>query len=216
MIKAIIFDFDGVILESASIKTDAFAKMAEAYPAEVRGKFMAFHMANMGISRKVKFQYLLETLLGESCTEEKLAALGQSFSEIVHEKILAAQFVPGAKEFLETAYHKLHFYIASGTPQEEMRNIAAERGIAKYFKAVYGSPATKEEIAERIIREQEYGKKEVLFVGDADTDLLAAKHCGIHFVGRSTPGNVGAFREVKDKIDDLRQLDKICARFEAR
>ncbi len=59
MIKAIIFDFDGVILESASIKTDAFAEMVEAYPVEIGKKFVEFHLTHMGISRKVKFQYLI-------------------------------------------------------------------------------------------------------------------------------------------------------------
>ena len=170
MIKAIIFDFDGVILESASIKTDAFAEMAKAYPAEIGRKFVDFHLSHMGISRKIKFQYLIEDLLGDSCTEDKLDVLGQKFSEIVHSKILAAPFVPGAQKFLESSYNRLDFYIASGTPQEEMRQIAAERGIEKYFKAIYGSPATKEEISKRIMQAQGYGKEKVLFVGDADTD----------------------------------------------
>lgn len=216
MIKAIIFDFDGVILESASIKTDAFAKMAELYPAEIGKKFVEFHLSHMGISRNVKFQYLLEELLEEPCTEEKMNVLGQRFSEIVHEKILTAPFVPGAREFLETAYKKMHLYIASGTPQEEMREIVAERGIEKYFTAVYGSPKKKEDIVARVLREQGYDKKEVFFVGDADTDMLAARVCGIHFVGRNTSENTKAFQEVQDRIDDLRQLETICARYENR
>lgn len=214
MIKAIIFDFDGVILESASIKTDAFAKMVEEYPAEIGKKFVEFHLSHMGISRKIKFQYLIEYLLGDSCTEDKLDALGQKFSEIVHNKILAAPFVPGAREFLESSYKRLDFYIASGTPQEEVREIVAERGIEKYFTAVYGSPAKKEEIATHVLREQGYDKKEVLFVGDADTDMFAAGACGIHFVGRNTPENLKAFQEVQDRIDDLRQLERLCARYE--
>lgn len=214
MIRAIIFDFDGVILESASIKTDAFAKMAEAYPAEIGKKFVDFHLSHMGLSRNIKFQYLLEELLKEACTQKKINILGQRFSEIVHEKILIASFVPGAREFLETAYKKMHLYIASGTPQEEMREIVAERGIEKYFTAVYGSPAKKEKIVEHIMQAQGYEKEEVLFVGDADTDLFAARASGIPFVGRSTPENIEAFREVKDIIDDLRQLETICARYE--
>ncbi len=216
MIKAIIFDFDGVILESASIKTDAFAEMVKAYPSEIGKKFVEFHLAHMGISRKVKFQYLIEDLLGESCTEDKLDTLGQKFSEIVHSKILAAPFVSGVREFLESSYKKLFFYIASGTPQEEMRQIIVERGIEKFFAAVYGSPAKKEEIVEHMMQAQGYRKEDVLFVGVADTDIFAARALRIHFVGRSTSENVEAFREVKDKIDDLRQLETICARFEVR
>lgn len=213
MIKAILFDFDGVILESASIKTEAFAAMAEPYPPEIRKAFVDYHLSHMGISRAVKFRYLLEELLDEPVTETKLDELGQKFSAIVHGKILAAPFVPGAKEFMEESYRTLDLYIVSGTPQEEMRNIAAERGIENYFKAVYGSPAKKEEIIERILRDDGYGSTEVLFVGDADTDLNAAKHCGIPFVGRRTPENEEVFQAVQDTIDDLRQLEAICARY---
>ena len=38
MIKAIIFDFDGVILESAAIKTEAFEQMVGQYPAAIDRK----------------------------------------------------------------------------------------------------------------------------------------------------------------------------------
>ncbi len=213
MIKAIIFDFDGVILESAAIKTEAFEQMVGQYPAEIGKRFLNYHLTHMGVSRNIKFRYLLEELLQESCTDEKIAEMGHRFSEIVYEKILAAPFVPGAREFLEKLYKKMDFYIASGTPQEEMRKIVKERGLKKYFKTVYGTPAKKEEISRRVMQEHGYEKEEVLFVGDADTDLFAAKASGIPFVGRSTSENVEAFREVKDKIDDLRQLETICARY---
>ena len=216
MIKAIIFDFDGVILESAAIKTQAFEQMAEQYPADIGKQFMNFHLTHMGLSRNIKFRYLWEELLQEPCEDEKIADMGQRFSQIVYEKILAAPFVPGAQEFLEKSYKKMDFYIASGTPQEEMRKIVQERGLKQYFKAVYGTPAKKDEISRRVMQEHGYGKEEVLFVGDADTDLFAAKACGIHFVGRNTPENLKAFQGVQDKIDDLRQLEKICAGFEVR
>ena len=216
MIKAIIFDFDGVILESAAIKTQAFEQMAGQYPANIGKKFMNFHLTHMGMSRNIKFRYLLEELLQESCTDEKIAEMGQRFSQIVYEKILAAPFVPGAQEFLEKSYKKLDFYIASGTPQDEMRKIVKERGLTKYFKAVYGTPAKKEEISKRVMQEHGYGRKEVLFVGDADTDMFAARACGILFVGRNTPENSKAFQEVQDRIDDLRQLERIFARYENR
>jgi beta-phosphoglucomutase-like phosphatase (HAD superfamily) len=63
MIKAIIFDFDGVILESASIKTNAFAEVVRDYPREQAEEFVQYHMSHMGISRHVKFRYFIEEIL---------------------------------------------------------------------------------------------------------------------------------------------------------
>lgn len=51
-----------------------------------------------------------------------------------------------------------------------------------------------------------YSPEEVIFVGDAETDLKAANRNNLHFVGRNTPENVEAFRDVANKVDDLRQI----------
>ena len=44
MIKAVIFDFDGVILESADIKTESFKDMVSDYPMEIAEQFVEYHM----------------------------------------------------------------------------------------------------------------------------------------------------------------------------
>ena len=99
MIKAIIFDFDGVILESAEIKTRAFRKLFEPnYPDKVEA-IVDYHCNNMGISRYLKFGYIFENILHLSLSKELEEELGQRFSEIVFEEILNAPFVPGAVSF---------------------------------------------------------------------------------------------------------------------
>jgi len=206
MIKAIIFDFDGVILESASIKTDAFAEVVRDYPRDQAGEFVKYHMAHMGISRHVKFQYFIEEILHESYSEEKEKILADKFSDIVFEKVMHCDYVPGAREFLEQNYQDYDFYIATGTPEEEIRQILDGRDLAKFFKGIYGTPGKKEDIAANILRANHYSPNEVIFVGDAGTDLNAARRNHIHFVGRNTPENVGAFRDVVNKVDDLRQI----------
>ena len=68
MIKAIAFDFDGVLVESSNIKTDAFRRLFSDYPDKV-DELVEYHKKNMGISRYVKFQYFYEVLLKQSYTE---------------------------------------------------------------------------------------------------------------------------------------------------
>ncbi len=212
MTKAIIFDFDGVILESAIIKTKAFETIVEGYPEEQADAFVKYHMTHMGISRHVKFRYFIEEILKEEYTDEKEKELADTFERIVYEKVMKCAFVPGAKDFLEHNYQKYDFYIASGTPDEEMHRIAAGRNLSKYFKEIYGTPLKKKEIINIIIKKYGYSREEVIFVGDAETDLNAATDTGIGFIGRNTPENKTTFANVKYKVDDLREIKDIIER----
>lgn len=209
MIKAIIFDFDGVILESASIKTDAFAIVVQDYPNEQADAFVKYHMSHMGISRHVKFRYFIEEILHEQYSDEKEQILADQFSDIVFERVMHCDFVPGAKEFLENNYQQYELYIATGTPEEEIMQIIEGRNLQKYFKRVYGTPMKKEEIVDAIMEQYGYSTKEIVFVGDAGTDLKAAESRDLYFIGRNTPENTDTFRNVQFKVDDLRQMEQI-------
>lgn len=213
MIKAIIFDFDGVILESADIKTEAFADLFSDYPDKVKD-ILDYHLANAGISRYVKFRYIYENFLGKDFSKQEEKQLGEEFSQIVLNKVLSACFVPGAKEFLEEGRSKYKFFIASGTPEKELHNILQDRGLNIYFEKVYGSPKEKSSIIKEIIKNYGFSKREVVFVGDAESDRIAAKEADIVFVERkksfdpkvknskNVVGDLVGFREFLDKINN--------------
>ena len=209
MIKAIVFDFDGVILESAQIKTLAFADVVSIYPREQADAFVAYHMAHMGISRHVKFRYFIEEILEQAYSEEEEQKLADRFSEIVFSRVMECPFVPGADEFLERNYKKYDFYVASGTPETELRQIVVGRNLTKYFKKIYGTPMKKEDIIQSICGEYAYKNNEMLFVGDAMTDKKAAANMKLKFIGRNTKENIDDFRDVKYKVDNLLQIEKM-------
>ena len=181
MIKAIVFDFDGVILESADIKTEAFAELFSEYP-EHRKKIVDYHIENGGISRFVKFRHIYKNILVKKLTEEKEENLGKRFSDIVLAKVLNAPFVPGIKAFLDKCGYE--FFIASGTPQDELMRIIKKRGLEKYFKEIMGTPAEKKDIIRSIMDKYRLRKYEVAYVGDALSDYKAALSEGVHFVAR--------------------------------
>lgn len=206
MIKAIIFDFDGVILESASIKTDAFAEVVRDFPRDVAEEFVSYHMSHMGISRYVKFRYLVENILHEQYTEEKGDELANRFSSIVFNRIMECPFVPGAKEFLKGHFFYYDMYIASGTPDAEMQDIIDKRGLREYFCEVYGTPLKKRDIIQKIMLERKYSRDEIVFVGDANTDMDAAYAEGVYFVGRNSKDNENYFKDVRFKVDNLLEI----------
>ena len=89
MIRSIIFDFDGVLVESAEIKTEAFRKLFSAWPDKVE-QIVAYHVKNAGLSRYVKFRYAFEEILGMHFSEELIQELGGEFSQLVLEAVKKA------------------------------------------------------------------------------------------------------------------------------
>lgn len=208
MIKAIVFDFDGVILESADIKTRAFRRLFQFAPPDVLNKIVAYHLDHMGISRYVKFRYIYEEILKLPLTPVLEQALGEKFSSLVIEEVLEAPFVPGALEFLQNKQGEYQMFVASGTPETELVHIVKCRGIANYFQEVHGSPRGKTEIIEDILQRFSLKLRELAFVGDALSDYKAAQKTGVQFVARIYPGT-DELEQCRYKLQDLRELEDL-------
>lgn len=194
MIKNILFDFDGVLCESVSIKTDAFYELYLPYGEKIAQKVKKHHIANGGMSRYDKFKYYEKTFLYKSTISEvKLKTLSEHFSKLVKQKVIHAPFVEGAVDFLKNNANDYQCFIVSATPMEEMIEIAKSKQIAHYFQDIFGSPKTKIEWGEYIINKYNINVEETLFIGDAQSDYKAAKFHGMHFLLRETDENENLF-----------------------
>lgn len=205
-IKAVIFDFDGVILESASIKTKAFLELFAEYP-EHQPAILRYHLDNVGVSRYLKFEWIYDELLNKPYTEAERERLGTSFSGIVLDKILRCPFVPGAIETLQALQGRRLTFVASGTPQEELDLIVWQRRISNYFVGVWGTPLTKTEIIHNILKRFGLECDEALVVGDSLSDYQAAVEVGVPFIARDTPELRQQWKDLGGRcITDLREL----------
>lgn len=210
MFKVIIFDFDGVILESLDIKTKAFLKVYQEYP-EHADEIAQYHLQNGGVSRYKKFVHINTNILGIPIDNNKIEEMAKIFSDNVAEEILKCPFVYGTLEFLSTYSKAAKLYIASGTPQEELRSIVEKRGLTQYFTGIYGTPRTKVEIIKYILDKENVNNREAVFVGDAITDYESAREVNILFIARingQTPDNPFLKMNIIS-VNDLRELDML-------
>lgn len=205
MIKTIIFDFDGVIVESAHIKTEAFRRVFSAWP-EHADAMVEYHLRNMGVSRFVKFRHFYENVLHQPYTDAIGDRMSERFSSLVVDEIKKAPFVPGALEFIQQQSMRYDLFIASGTPTEELREIAAAKDISRFFKGIYGTPRTKTEIVNAIFREFGYKSAEAVFIGDAASDQDAARQTNIAFILRVTGENNDLVPTAAHSMQDLTHL----------
>jgi len=186
-LAAVVFDFDGVIVESADVKTDAFVELFSEHGPDVAAAVKAHHLANMGISRFVKFAWIYANLLKRPLSEADSAALGEKFSALALDKVLAAPFVPGAEAALAALAPRLPLFVASGTPQGELDMIVDRRGLRGAFREVHGTPREKPVILADVMARHGLDASQVLFVGDGLSDYKAATATGVEFLARDTP-----------------------------
>jgi phosphoglycolate phosphatase-like HAD superfamily hydrolase len=206
MIRAVLFDFDGVIAESVDVKTRAFAELYEEFGPEIVEKVIAYHLANGGVSRFDKIRHYHENYLGRTIGEEELKLWCDRFSGLVLEGVVSAPYVPGALETLEACKKKYSCFIVTGTPEDEMEIILDRRGLGDYFKGVHGSPRKKKEIVHTILENHDFRPKEVVYIGDAMTDYEAAKAANVGFIGRVPEGHSNTFPPDVITVPDLRGL----------
>lgn len=212
MIKAIFFDFDGVVVESTGIKTNAFARLFAPEGEEAAKKAVAYHLLNAGVSRYEKFRYIYKEILRRPLSEEQFRLLCDTFAGFVKDEVIRAPQVKGALEFIEANASRYKFFIISATPQEEMEEIAEKRGIRRFFGAICGAPKSKHDAVREILSKEGITAQSAVYVGDALSDLSAAKDNGVTFIAR-IHDNKDIFADIDCvKIRDLTELGNIVDR----
>lgn len=205
--RVLIFDFDGVIKESVAVKTDAFAALFVDFGPHVQERVVAHHLANGGMPRFDKIRIYFRDFIGREITDSELAEQCGRFARLCRQAVVDSAWVPGALPFLETRSRLFHCYIASGTPDDELRWIIDKLGIGTLFQGIYGSPRHKPEILKTIIKRGGHSPRECLMIGDALADHQAAAKTGCGFLLRETPENRPLFETIDcPRIRDFTEM----------
>ena len=183
-IKNILWDFDGVLMDSMEIRDQGFEVVLSSHPKEDVDSLMKFHRANGGLSRYVKFRYFFEKIKKQEISDEQVQQYADSFSQVMLERMMDERLlIADALDFVKSNHQKYRMHVVSGSDQSELRQICENLGIKRYFKSIHGSPTPKTQLVQQVLQANSYKADETILIGDSINDYDAAVDNGIAFYG---------------------------------
>ena len=143
-----------------------------------------FTLLHGGVSRREKFAWLYREVFHREITPEEMEDCCARFVSYALDNVLNAPLVPGVMDVLERWHGRVPMYVCSGTPQEELQSVLEQRGLARYFTGICGTPPAKAELLKGIVRKERIDPADAVMVGDATTDSDAAEAAETLFYGR--------------------------------
>lgn len=181
--KTIVFDCDGVVLNSNVVKTEAYFRTAKQLGAtdQQAQALVDYHVQLGGISRYHKFDYYLREILHKPADKASIQRLLDAFSSELEEGLMDCEVADGLHA-LRTLTADANWLILSGGDQNEIRDLFKKRDLSVLFDGgLFGSPDNKDEVLAREIASGNI-QFPALFLGDSKYDFEAANRAGLDFI----------------------------------
>lgn len=180
-----IFDCDGVILDSNSLKISAMREALTCLNLYSKNDIelcLDHFKNNFGTSRQRHINYFLSHFLpaSENAFEEILNNYSASCLDLYKQ----AKITSGFEQFIKQLDGKK--YVASGSDEYELRKVFQMRGLSSYFEFIYGSPESKISNVEKILLNT---NRNAVMIGDSYSDYDASIQSNIKFIFYSPLSN---------------------------
>lgn len=183
--EVILWDFDGVIIDSNSVREFGFREVLKEFDSEQVEQLIDFHNANGGWSRYVKFRYFYEEILKRPISDSKVQELANRFSSIMVESLPNPELlIEETVRFIQEMYSQgKQMHIVSGSDGNELKSLCEQLELSKYFLSIKGSPTPKVALVKEIVAVGKISTSKYCLIGDAVNDYDAANQNKIQFFG---------------------------------
>jgi len=167
-----VFDVDGVLLDSARAKSQAFYDTALKYGPGPADQMRLHHQQAGSIGRRPRWEHFYTSILNRTPVGSELEDAIAECTQRIAESTAAAPLLPGVLTYLEVSPQSK--IVVSGIAQPELDTILTQKGLAQYFEAVYGGDKRA------ILRD--LNLSEAVYYGDTEDDWRTATEAGLEFV----------------------------------
>jgi beta-phosphoglucomutase len=183
---ALIFDMDGVIIDSNPLHRQAWAAFNRGYGLETT-EAMQRRMYGK------RNDQIVRDYFGEGISPEEVEARGRAKERLYREMLTGRteeMLVPGLREFLER-YRDLPMGVGSNAEPENIALVLDETGLRRYFRAVVDGhqvrhPKPHPEVYLRVAELLETDPAECIVFEDSHSGAAAAVAAGMRVIGIST------------------------------
>lgn len=181
--KTIVFDCDGVVLNSNKTKVNAYFSVAKRMGGtdEEAQALVAHHVEKGSFPRNGKIEYYLKNIKKQEITQALMQAYMHAFDEILDETLMECDVAP-ALQALKKATANARWMLLSGGDQAELRRIFERRHLSPLFEVgIFGGPDIKDTVLAREKANRNLSLP-ALFLGDSKYDHQAATKAGLDFI----------------------------------
>lgn len=179
MPRNLFLDFDGVLVDSNSIKAQAFYDLGFKHFGKARAdEFLSYHQQNPGQNRFTNISWLLDKSPKNFKTPTQ-QDLEEEYSRLVLTKIQEVQRVESLADLLDNSSYVPH--VLSAAPTIELIELTKNFGWAETFESrIHGSPDSKTHHLKKLAETVDLADS--VFVGDAVSDFEVAVNFNMPFV----------------------------------
>ena len=191
MLKAVIFDMDGVIVNSEPLHRKAYFDMFEEFNLNVSNRL---YESFTGKSTSAICKELCE-IFDLSISHEKLMLSKRKHFKTIFDNDPEFQMIDGALSLIKDYfYNNLTLILASSASMTNINRIFKKFDLDKFFKAKISGADLKEskpnpEIFIKAAKLSGFNKSECIVIEDSTNGITASKSAGIYCIGFNSPNS---------------------------
>ena len=211
MIKAVIFDMDGVVVNTEPLGLAANRQMYESLNIQVPDEVYSTFIGNSdrNIVQKIKDLYPQIQLTHDELLEEKFRHFFHAFDNAAD-----LDLMPGVKDLIIELHSKgVLLVLASSSAKRKIERVFTRFDLHPYFDHIVSgedfefskpNPA----IFNEAVAKTGFSKEECIIIEDSTNGIKAAKAAGVFCIGYKSEHSMGQDTSIADMvITDFRQLD---------